>query len=171
MRDKPKLTSIDGGRKGPPEPPDDDAPMARHHLHHLAIEIMRALARGDDKQNRVGEHMVELAGRIANTRATIGDLVDPVVTEIYERLTSKGDEYDEEMQEIVLAVLQVVAETCASDPAARGRLSNREDRLRRAIEQHVIGHEKRSQKAGWSYLKKLLKEHFGPRSKWDDVKV
>jgi hypothetical protein len=60
----PDFTVIDGGGKGR-GPGDHDPDMARHHMDTLIIEILRAIARGYDHENRVGRTLLELFNRLS----------------------------------------------------------------------------------------------------------
>jgi hypothetical protein len=64
----PDFTVIDGGGKGR-SPPDFDAAMARQHMDTLILEILRALARGTDHENRVGRAVPKPTGLHLEKRA------------------------------------------------------------------------------------------------------
>jgi hypothetical protein len=173
MADKPKFTVHDGGKPpGGGEPPDYNTPNARYRLRKLAVEIMRAVARGDDPTGRVYDELQALSVHLSKSQATIDEVFGATFREMNEEIEPRGDDYDGEIGAILAAALQVAAERSAEDPAARGRASKREERLRFVIEQFILGREERSRKnAGSSYLGKLLKQNFPPRpkrSKWDD---
>jgi hypothetical protein len=51
----------------------------------------------------------------------------------------------------------------STDGFARGRLSQRVDAFDRAIEEMILGSEKRSRKNGWSYVADLTERRLG---KW-----
>lgn len=67
------------------------------------------------------------------------------------------------LRSISQAALRVLAESTATDPAAKGRLSSRESDLPREIESIISARGERSCENGWSYLTPL-RDKVGPRS-------
>jgi hypothetical protein len=57
----------------------------------------------------------------------------------------------------------MIAETISTDGFARGRRSQREQALDRAIKEKILASERRSRENGWSYVADLTERHLG---KW-----
>ena len=62
---------------------------------------------------------------------------------------------------IIQAALRTLAESLATDPAAKGRRSQRSRSLHYAIRESVLEHEKQAREHGWSYVQNLI-ERLGP---------
>jgi hypothetical protein len=137
-----KLTVIEGGGK---RPPDRHSGAARYHLQQAIIEILRALVRGHDAQNRISTHLAEFTLHMTQTDAHLEAVVGDTLAELHKELDHQDDRdiYEEERESIVLYALQVAAEAMATDPAAKGRLSGRQSRLHSAIEHQFIRREQR----------------------------
>lgn len=75
--------------------------------------------------------------------------------------TANLDSHEVEERATTEAALRLVIEAMASDDFARARKSTRQDKLRDAIERKMLGSERRSREAGWSYLGDLSAQ-LGP---------
>jgi hypothetical protein len=149
----PDLTVIEGGG----QPCDYEAEAVKRHLRILIIEILRAIARGEDFGHRVAEQFPAIAEHIGQSRTSLAVLIHEVVGEAYRELSPQDDEHehDREIRRIVLSSLRVAAESLADDLAAKGRRGSRQFSLEKDVESHLVESEKRSRENGWSYLKKL----------------
>jgi hypothetical protein len=137
-----KLTVIEGGGQGPP---DRHGEAARYHLEQAITEILRSLVRGYDGHGTIAHHLSEFIEHIKEGVTPLGKVAEDAIIELHHEL-DHGDErdiFEQGSEEIVLAALQVAAESMAIDPAAKGRLTGRRDRLRRAIEQQYRDREER----------------------------
>jgi hypothetical protein len=72
-----------GNSQGSGKKCDADGGWARHHLHSLIIELLRALARGDDAQGRVAGDLEGLLNHLPKTSAQVAKLVDEVIFELH----------------------------------------------------------------------------------------
>jgi len=141
--EKPKLTAIEGGRRGPPGPPDHGGPT-RHHLAKLIIEVLRALPRGDDRRARLWTELDEVCQHfpLIDPTTPIGAITGPVARELHDKIARCGDPVlagAGELEHIVFLALRLAAEACAKDPAAEGRASTVRRHLVSAIERFSPG--------------------------------
>jgi hypothetical protein len=154
----PDFTVIDGGGKGRP-PPDYDADMARQHMNTLIVEILRAVARGNDYENRVGRALIEMYNRMAATSSVpIYEITSGPIAEAHAAIDSEREGYQMEVAGIVLASLKVAR--CTSDGFAKGRKSQAEDRFDSCLRERMRGDETRSRENCWSYLTKFMADNF-----------
>jgi hypothetical protein len=157
----PDFEVIEGGgkRRGPR---DFEADMARSRMNTLIIELLRAVARGDDHENRVGRTLIELFKHMSATDAPVYDITSAPIADAHKSISGDRDldGHQTEIADIVLASLRVAAESCTSDGFSVGRKSHAQTRLGREVEQYVVGSEKRSRQHGWSYLGRLLEDNF-----------
>jgi hypothetical protein len=161
-----KFTVIEGG--GPPDPGDPRAEDARYHLRRLAVELLRALARGDDHGGRLWGEIISFANHAAQLkRLPLGTLMAEVLQELSNEITPEGreDSYEAEVGAVVLTCLRVAAETWTTDGFSRARKRDRTNELRSDIEDFIVGRERRSRQSGWSYLGRLIKDRFPPERK------
>lgn len=142
---------------------------ARHRLHSLVIELLRVLARGDDSQQRVFSHLVELVEHLSKTHTPHALLVDEVMAELYDELTAKPgeSEYEADIRSVVISSLRVAAESLADDPAAVGRRRSRKNDLDRDIKQLIVRREKQARRLMPDAMQKARRR----TSKWDDIEV
>lgn len=160
-----KFTVIEGGGRGPP---DRHAAMARHHLQMLIIETLRSLARGDDPQDRVAGQLEQLFEHLTGTEVPLRSIVRDVVTDLNKKLDhgAERDIFEDKIEPIVLAALQVAAEALADDPAAKGRLSGRQQRLRAVIESQVRERKQRAaDKASRDRYSKAMERLLHPKKR------
>jgi hypothetical protein len=138
-----KFTVIEGGGQ---RPPDRHAGAARYHFQQAIIEILRALARGYDAENRISAHLSEFLRHTAKADASFEAIVGDAIAESNKEIDHReaGHFSEQESETIVLRALQVAAEAIATDPAAKGRLSRRRSELRSAIEAQAIRRERRA---------------------------
>jgi hypothetical protein len=140
---------IEGGGQRPPG--DFDVQMAVQSLRHLMIELLRAVARGDDPQHRVADRMLELYRNLGKTGIMVDAVVNAFLSDAYADIAGAGeeseresDDADREIEDIVLASFQLAAEKLCLDDAAQGRASQRERRLEGRIEARLRGIKERS---------------------------
>lgn len=138
----PDFEVIQGGGKGPP---DRRAGEARYHLAQAIVEILRSLARGYVADARISHHLVEFMRVASFTDVPLEVVIEDTIVELNKELDHRGEQSPilEEHEEIVLRALQVAAEALAIDPAAKGRLSNRQGGLLAAIANWQRGREER----------------------------
>jgi hypothetical protein len=158
------FTVIDGGGKGPPDQGGPNDADARYHLRRLAVELLRALARGDDHGGRLwGEIIAFINHAVELKRPPLGTLMAEVFQELAQEISPEGKKrYEADLDLIVLSALRVAAETWTDDGFTRARKSDRLRDLDRQIEDYVVEQERRSRKNGTSYLSRLLSDHFPP---------
>jgi phytoene/squalene synthetase len=112
----PDFEVIEGGgkRRGPR---DFEADMARSRMNTLIIELLRAVARGDDHENRVGRTLIELFKHMSATDAPVYDMTSGPIADAHKSVSEDRDldRYQTEIADIVLASLRVAAESCTSD--------------------------------------------------------
>lgn len=160
----PNLTVIEGGGKGQPNRLDAEAEWAEDRFADLIVELIRAVARGDDRENRVLRALNAFIQHASNTSRPAAELVQGAIEWSHERgFGSKDDppDYEAELRELVRTTLPLLAETLAEDDAAKGRKSRRHTTLTAALEAVVIGMELRSRSHGWSYTQHLV-ARLGP---------
>lgn len=157
-----KFTVIEGD--GPRPPHDFDADLAKQHLRRAVIELLRALARGEDYSARFLRELNAFTGYASKTDAHAGNMIHDVITEMHSAVmkddhsTRRGD-----VGMIVLESLKLAAEQSTDDGFTKARVSTQQTRIDRLIESYVVGHEKRSRESGWSWLGNLIKENFSAR--------
>jgi hypothetical protein len=162
----PDFTVIEGGGRGGGRD-DFNAQMARQAFERLAIELLRALGRGDDWGCRVSGALTEFVKCARETEHPLARIVHETVEGLfnealaYDPFGESFDQYDSDRRHILQRALKVTAESMASDPAAKGRRSSRMSELNGAIEQHLIEMERRARENGWSYVHGLV-ERLGP---------
>jgi hypothetical protein len=157
------FTIIEDGGKGGDKggAPNFHDRVAVQALRRLTVEILRAIARGDDLSGRIAENLVNLAEHMSATDTPFNTIVNGTVAGLHQNLLSK-DPSDPEAERIVLASLKMAAETCADDGAAKGRSGKRDDTLTATIERYMINREQRSRENGWSYMGKLMDDWLPP---------
>jgi len=155
----PSFTVVDGDG-----PSDWNTERARDAFNKLAVEMLRAIGRGDDPEARVLRAMSEFITRAAEASTPSAVIVDEQLGALYDRALchEPGDSYRDEIRAIMADSVRTLAEAMAQDAAARGRRSQREHDLRRSIEGHVISSEERARSNGWSYLQRITE----PLGKW-----
>ena len=123
--------------RGDAERAEDDQ-QARDHLQQFIVELLRALARGNDAWP-VTSTLVDTLKHIKKASTPLAVLMDEVVSESHRRIASESDEMDyaTPMKSILKSSLQVMAESLCQDPAARGRRGRRMNDLRGHIENLV----------------------------------
>ena len=163
----PDFTVIEGGGRRPPG--DFDMQMAARALRALAIELLRAIVRGHETEERVSIQLIELNKYLDKAEVDIYDVVRTVIGDLNSILTTaemsirRSDDPDREIEHIILASFQVAAEKLSLDPAAQGRTGQRMSRLENRLEARLRGLEERSREHGWSYVKNFLKQNFRQR--------
>jgi hypothetical protein len=143
----PDFTVIDGGGKRRP-PEDFDAQAAQQALRMMAVEILRAMVRGDDEDGRVERSFARLNEDLGRSRASVSDIFLGAIEELNKRLNPKHDQssLSIHIDRIVRASLRVAAEGFCDDNAAAGRRSGRENELFTAIESFNRWHDGRPRK-------------------------
>jgi hypothetical protein len=164
---------IKGG--GPRPPGDRDVQTAAGTLRTLTIELLRALARGNDPQRRITDQLLELYKNLGKAGIGVDTVVEsflgPAHAEIATAEAAAGagkrdwEDIEGEIDHILLASFQVAAERLCFDDAAHGRASQRMRSLEDALKARLYSREKRSRKHGSSYLETFLKQHFPKPSK------
>jgi hypothetical protein len=154
-----KFTVIAGGGK----PLDPYESWAREHFRRTVIEILRALARGEDHTGRVLAELNEFLRHVQEMgpRDQIHQAVDSVFESMSTDLASviQAGRADETRQ-VVVNSLRVAAETCAQDDGARARKSRRMSELQASIECLLVDREERARAHGGSCLRNLLSNYL-----------
>jgi hypothetical protein len=109
----PDFTVIEGGGKGRP-PEDFEALAAQAALRMLAVEVLRAMVRGNDSNGRVDGCLAKFNDHLRKSHTSQFEIISKDRT--------------------VQASLRVTAEGCCDDNAAAGRRSGRKNELFAAIE-------------------------------------
>src|SRR6266404_4361927 len=124
--------------------------MAAQTLRTLTIELLRAIVRGHDTEERIEMQLIELRNHLDKAGLDIQAVVRIVLQDLNSILTTaemsirESDDPDREIEHILLASFQVAAEKLSLDDAARGRTSQRMCRLNDRIEARLRGLEERS---------------------------
>ncbi len=158
----PDFTVIEGGG-GSVARTDHDVSAVQLAFRRLIIEFLRATARGDDCGRKLSNSISEFYQEATSSRVPLSKIFDPVLRETHDDvLAQKFDEsVGDERRWILLSSLRVIAESMATDPAARGRLSSRTSEFDRALESIMVEKERRARDNGWSYLEEVVR-HLGP---------
>jgi hypothetical protein len=146
----PDFRVINGGGKGR-ESGHYEADRARHYMDTLIIEVLRAVACGEDHENRVGRTLIELVRHMSEERGTpVYEITGGPIASAHQSIRGDRGDYQVEITEIVLAGLRVAAESCTTDNLAAGRKSKAKTRLDDRIKEHILRRELR--KAEWLEL-------------------
>jgi hypothetical protein len=133
----PDFTVIEGGGQGPP---DWKSSYARQAFRKLAVEMLRAIARGDDPEARIIRSINEFIRYASEASTSPRNIIDKALGSFFEE--GLHQEFDgsssDERKPILEHGLRVLAESLADDPAAKGRRSKRETALIQAIESYVV---------------------------------
>lgn len=153
------LTVIEGGS----DRGDWDRQIAQQHFEAFAVALLRSLA-GGDQSYQTTQQFFRFLEHAQQSHVPISPVIDGAIDALHRRAfdTERAADYELERKDITRAALRVIVESMASDNAAGARRSKREDSLKRAIEEKVLGSETRSRQHGWSYVENLTK-HLG---KW-----
>lgn len=156
------LTLIEGG--GGTGPESDRAILARQALRELLVELLRALANGDPHAIRVTPAWFHFWDRAVASERPLSEIIGRVVFECHEQAISPYDEQgfpEPGERAIIQAALRTLAESLATDPAAKGRRSQRSRSLHDATKESALEHERKAREHGWSYVQNLV-ERLGP---------
>jgi hypothetical protein len=128
-----KFTVHEGGGRGPP---GRHSEMARQYLQQAIIEILRTLVRGYDGRGSIAHYLSEFTRWLNQCDDPLWKVINDAMAELHKELDhgAQANVYEQEHEDIVLAALQVAAETLAFDDGAKGRLSIRQRKLEQAIE-------------------------------------
>ena len=155
----PDFTVIEGGG----EPKDWERQISQQRFESFVVVLLRSLAAGEGAY-RLTQEFSRFLEHARKTEVPIGPVLDGAVYSLHGQAfdVEDQDDFRADQRRILQAALRVIAESMASDSAARARLSKREDTLTHAIEERILGYERRSRENGWSYVANL-KERLG---KW-----
>jgi hypothetical protein len=158
----PDLTLIEGGG----ERRDWDRQLSQQHFEAFVVVLLRSLAAGDGS-SRLTQEFFRFLEHAQESKVPIGPVLDSTMRTLHEQaFDSDGEDgYDAENKRVLQAALRVTAESMASDNLACARRSKREDELRHAIDDEVLGFERRSRENGWSYVANLT-EQIGKWPAW-----
>lgn len=125
------------------------------HMAQFSVEIIRLPG--------------SLLGGNQQCKVPIGPVFDAAISNLHAMAFATDDLpfYEVERKDITQAALRVIAESMATDNAARARRSKREQSLTQAIEEKIVSSETRSRENGWSYVENLTKRlgKWPPRKK------
>ncbi len=160
----PVVTVIEGGGDGG-RPGDWYNDYARQAFRKIVVEVLRALARGDDFGLQINEALRDFIGYASQASKPSGIIMDDEIRVLFkEALRMEFDgTFSDDRKGILVDALRVVAETLADDQAAKGRLSKRDLAFSQAIERYVVERERRTRASGWSYTEELTAS-LGPWS-------
>jgi hypothetical protein len=153
------LTAIEGGG-GPPR--DWEAESARRALRMMIVEVLRALARGDDPEQRIIKLLVDFTKQANAMKTPLSSVIAEVISDMNKEVVREDmrDDGESEIEDVISSALAVAAELCTDDGFAKARISKRMGHLRFDIEQHVIARETMARSNGRSYLLPLIKREF-----------
>jgi hypothetical protein len=148
----PDFTVIEGGG----EPTRWEQELSQQYLEDFVITLLRTLG-GGGSAYRVREQFFRFLEHARENELEIGPIFDGAVRDLNARAfnTEARTDRDAEYKEITQASLSVIAEKMATDGLARARLSKQQVNLRYAVEEKLLGSERRSRESGWSYMKEL----------------
>jgi hypothetical protein len=157
------LTVIEGGGAGRP-PPDGEAESARRALRMMIVELLRALARGDDPELRIASLIVDFTRHASLMKTPLPSVVADVISAMSKEVTRQGPRGEADLEHVVSSALAVAGEICTDDAFAPMRIERKTSHLRLRIEQHIMDRETMAREYGQSYLVPLIKQEF-PRQK------
>jgi hypothetical protein len=102
----------------------------------LAIEILRAMVRGDDSEGRVQRSLAKVVDHLGKSSSPQHEIISKAVEDLNQHLSPKHDRSSlaVHIDRIVTTSLRVAAEQCCEDNAAAGRRSGRVNDLFSAID-------------------------------------
>jgi hypothetical protein len=152
-------TVIEGGGG---DPPDRDAVFARQALRMMIVEVLRALARGNDPELRIVNLLVDFTKHANSMKTPLWSVIAEVISEMNKEVVREGARDDGEggIEDIIRSALAVAGELCTDDGFAKARISKKMGYLRFDIEQHIIARETMARSNGRSYLLPLIKRKF-----------
>ena len=157
----PDFTVIDGdGDRG-----RADREASQQNLEMLIVFLLRDLTSGDYPYRTVQQFIMFLE-HARERGVPMGPVFEGAIKDLNERafrIEEIGWEPENELKNILCAALRVTAESMSTDGAARGRRSQRGQRLDRAIKEMILSSETRSRENGWSYVADLIEPRLG---KW-----
>jgi len=150
----PDFTVIEGGGKER----DWDREIAQRHFEDFVVVLLRSLAAGDASY-QLTQQFFRFLEHARESEVPIGPVFDEAIRNLHAMAfdIENAPFYEVERKDITQAALRVIAESMATDNAARARRSKREDSLNQAIENKILGSETRSRENGWSYVGNLTK--------------
>jgi len=142
--------------EGEGEPTRWEQELSQQYLEDFVIRLLRTLG-GGGSTYRLREQFFRFLEHSQEKELAIGPIFDGAVRNLNARAfnTEVRTDSDAEYKEITQASLSVIAEKMATDGLARARLSKQQVNLRYAVEEKLLGDERRSRENGWSYVKKL----------------
>jgi hypothetical protein len=152
---------IDGGN----DPGRFDREVSQQNLETFIIVLLRDLASGEYPYRTI-KQFLQFLKHAQESGVSMGPVFDGAIKILNARALDSaraGWVPGAEERGILSAALKVIAESMSTDGFARGRRSQRAQALDRAIEEMVLGSEKRSRENGWSYLANLTERRLG---KW-----
>jgi hypothetical protein len=142
---------------------------ASDSFRRLAIELLRALPRGNDNEDRVYDALAQLS---QYTTATISlrDVIASSLQEIH-RKAFPDNRFEGKYSAIIKDSLQLAAESLARDPNHANRKASRGAALAETIEQYLLEKERAARDSDqFSYLAELAKRADWLFGKWQAKK-
>jgi hypothetical protein len=142
-----------------------DREVSQQNLETLIIVLLRDLASGDYPYRTI-KQFLQFLKQAQESGVPVGPVFDGAIKDLTKRafhLEGPSREPEIETKDILCAALRMIAETISTDGFARGRRSQREQALDRAIKEKILASERRSRENGWSYVADLTERHLG---KW-----
>jgi hypothetical protein len=88
------FTVIEGGGSGPPE---NEAVDAGRAFRMMIVEVLRALARGDDPEERIASLLVDFTRHASSMKTPLSSVIADVISELHEEVIREGPrDYGEE---------------------------------------------------------------------------
>lgn len=136
-----------------------DRDISQQHFETFVVALLRSLAAGDGS-SRLTQEYFRFLEHAQESKGPVGPVLDGALRTLHKQAfnSDRDDGYDAEKKRVLQAALRVTAESMASDNLARARRSKLEDELRRAINDKVLGSERRSRENGWSYVANLTEQ-------------
>lgn len=160
----PDFTVIEGGG----QPREWEREIAQRHFEDFVVVLLRSLASGDGSYH-LTQQFFRLLEHAQESKISIGPALAGAISNLHAMAFATDDlpSYEVERKDINQAALRVIAESMATDNAARARRSKREQSLTQAIEERILSSETRSRENGWSYIENLTKRlgKWPPRKK------
>jgi hypothetical protein len=102
----------------------------------LAVEMLRAIVRGNESDGRIGRSLVKFNNHVCQSRINPRKIIGDAIEDLHRSLNPRHDPSSlcPHIDHIVQASLRVAAEGCCTDNAAEGRRSQRERELFAAID-------------------------------------
>jgi hypothetical protein len=139
-------------------------------FRRLASELLRAIPRGDDSEDRVYDALVQLSKYTNTATFPLHDVIASSLQEIH-RKAFPDDRFEGKYSAIIKDCLHLAAESFARDPNRANRKASRGTALAETIEHYLMEKERAARDRGqFSYLAELAKRADWLFGKWQAKK-